>query len=330
MKTISILLPSYNEEEQIDITLTEVPKYIPDHYDYRLLFIDDGSSDKTWELLTEASRKDDRIQALRFSRNFGKEAALVAGLLQAEGDAVIVMDCDLQHPPRYLPQMLELWEEGYEVVEAVKESRQKESALNRKSANMFYKLFKRFTGIDIANASDFKLLDRKVVEIWRQMPERANFFRAQSAWLGFKRKSFVFEVDDRITGETRWSTGQLIRLALDAITSFSAKPLLFIALIGVIFILVFIFLGIHTLINWLRGTAATGFTTVILLQLLIGGSILFSLGLMGIYLEKIFNEVKGRPRYIVTEKIGFTANAKPGIGSNDSAYVGPKDLDIET
>lgn len=304
MKSITILLPSYNEAEQLPKTIAEIPKHIPYHYDYRLLFVDDGSTDDSWKVLTHAAAKDPHIQAIRFSRNFGKEAAIVAGLLEAEGDAVIVMDCDLQHPPRYIPELLTYWEEGYQVVEAVKEERQREGRFKRWAANTYYKIFRKLTGLDLSNASDFKLLDRQVVEIWRQMPERANFFRAQSAWVGFKHKSFNFQVDERTTGESRWSTTKLTRLAVDSITGFSAKPLLWISGLGAVFMVFFLVMAIISLVQKFSGTAADGFTTVILLQLLIGGSTLFSLGLMGIYLERIFAEVKDRPRYIVSDRLG--------------------------
>lgn len=304
MRSITILLPAYNEAEQLPKTLDEIPKHIPQNYDYQLLFVDDGSSDDSWQLLSREAALDPHIRAIRFSRNFGKEAAIVAGLLEAEGDAVIVMDCDLQHPPRYLPEFLSYWEQGYQIVEAVKEERQRESKLKRWAANSYYKLFHRLTGLDLSNASDYKLLDRQVVDVWRQMPERANFFRAQSAWVGFKHKSFPFQVDARTSGESRWSTAKLTRLAMDSITGFSAKPLLWISGLGAIFMVFFLIMAIISLVQKFSGRAADGFTTVILLQLLIGGSTLFSLGLLGIYLERIFAEVKGRPRYLVADRLG--------------------------
>lgn len=303
MPKISILFPSYNEEEQLPITVGEVLKYVPEQYDCDLLFVDDGSTDQSWTVLKQLADNYPQVKALRFSRNFGKEAALVAGLAEVEGDAVIIMDCDLQFPPRYIPQILEYWEEGYEVVEGVKAKRQDESAFAGFAANSFYHIFKALTELDLKNASDFKLLDRKVIDIWKQMPERASFFRGQSAWVGFKRKSFSFEVDERKTGEGKWSIIKLSRLAINAITSFSAKPLYLIALVGLILFILFIILGIQTLINWFRGTAAGGFTTVILLQLLIGGTILLSLGLIGVYIERIYLESKGRPRYIISDRI---------------------------
>lgn len=303
MRKISILLPSYNEEEQLPITVGEVLKYIPEKYNCDLFFVDDGSTDQSWTVLKQLAENYPQVKAIRFSRNFGKEAALLAGLAEVEGDAVIIMDCDLQFPPQYIPQVLEYWEDGYEVVEGVKAKRQDESAFSAFSANSFYRVFKYLTDLDLKNASDFKLLDRKVIDIWKQMPERASFFRGQSAWVGFNRKTFVFEVAERKTGEGKWSIINLLRLAVNAITSFSAKPLYLIAVVGLILFLLFIILGIQTLINWISGTAASGFTTVILLQLLIGGSVLLALGLIGLYIEKIYLESKQRPRYIITERI---------------------------
>ena len=303
-KKITIIIPAYNEGIQLQDTVREVSAHIPAAYDYRLLFIDDGSSDGSWPILEELAASDPHIQALRFSRNFGKEPALVAGLLEAEGDAVIVMDADLQFPPAYIPTMLEAWEEGYDLVEGKKTVRQNESKLARWAARRFYKLFQMMTDLDLANACDFKLLDRKVIEVWRDMPERANFFRAQAAWVGFRRKEFSFEVADRASGQSKWSPLKLTRLAINAFTSFSAKPLYLIGLIGAVLMVLFIILGITALVQWAKGTAASGFTTVILLQLLIGGSILLSLSLIGLYIERIFVESKGRPRYIISQRVG--------------------------
>lgn len=303
-KKITIIIPAYNEAIQLRDTVREVSAHIPASYAYRLLFIDDGSVDGSWPILQELAQTNPQVQALRFSRNFGKEPALVAGLLEAEGDAVIVLDADLQFPPSYIPSMLEAWEEGYDIVEGKKAARQNEPWLGRWGARHFYKLFQLMTGLDLANACDFKLLDRKVIEVWRDMPERANFFRAQSAWVGFKRKEFTFEVADRASGQTKWSPLKLIRLAINAFTSFSAKPLYLIGLLGTILMVLFIILGITALVHWAKGTAASGFTTVILLQLLIGGSILLSLSLIGLYIERIFVETKARPRYIISERVG--------------------------
>jgi polyisoprenyl-phosphate glycosyltransferase len=298
---LSLLIPFYNEEAQIPITLaTVIPIMASTGLDFELVLVDDGSKDATWPVIEAASRQDSRIVGLHFSRNFGKEAAICAALEQASGDAVILMDGDLQHPPQHIPEMVRLWrEDGYQIVEGVKTTRGKESLTSRLNAFVFYGLFRRFSGYDLNNASDFKLLDRKVVEQWRQLGEHDTFFRGLSVWLGFRRTSFPFEVAARSTGGSKWSPLKLANLSINAITGFSAIPLQFITFLGLLLMLLFVAMAIQTLVTWFSGNAASGFTTVILLQLLIGGSIMLSLGLIGIYISRIFTEVKGRPRYII-------------------------------
>mgnify|MGYP004703343389 CR=1 FL=1 len=299
---LSLIIPFYNEELQIPITLKTVLPILENiGMDFELVLIDDGSADQTWPIITEASRNDPRIIGLHFSRNFGKEAAICAGLDQADGDAVILMDGDLQHPPAHIPEMIRLWQEGNDIVEGVKLTRGKESLASRFNAKVFYGLFRRFSGYDLRNASDFKLLDRRVVEQWRRLGEQDTFFRGLSAWLGYKRTTFSFEVAARLAGGSKWSPVRLANLSINAITGFSAVPLHFITFLGMILLLLFLILGVQTLITWFSGGAADGITTVIMLELLIGGSIMLSLGLIGTYIARIFTEVKGRPRYIIAE-----------------------------
>ena len=269
---------------------------------FEMVLVDDGSTDATWEKIEQAAAQDSCIIGISFSRNFGKEAALCAGLDAVTGDAVVLLDGDLQHPPEVIPEMLELWRDGYEVVEGVKASRGKESLAHRLSAKLFYSIFYRASGFNLGDASDFKLLDRKVVEAWKALGEKDTFFRGLSCWLGFKRTQVSFDVQARETGSSKWSFLRLLKLSLHAITGFSAAPLYIIVVIGLILEVCFLVLGLQTIVNWLTGQAASGFTTVILLQLLIGGSILLSLGLIGLYLARIFVEVKDRPRYIVSRR----------------------------
>lgn len=305
---LSLLIPFYNEDQQIPITLEAVEPILESlDMDYELILIDDGSADRTWSIIADASRQNPRITGLHFSRNFGKEAAICAGLDQARGDAVILMDGDLQHPPRHIPEMIRLWREGYDIVEGVKLTRGKEGLASRINARVFYGLFRRFSGYDLRDASDFKLLDRRVIEQWRRLGEHDTFFRGLSAWLGYKRTTFPFEVAARQAGGSKWSLLRLANLSINAITGFSAVPLHFITGLGLILLLLFLILGIQTLVTWFSGGAASGFTTVIMLELLIGGSIMLSLGLVGIYIARIFTEVKGRPRYIIAD----TTNTNP-------------------
>lgn len=299
-----VLMPFYNEEEQIPITVDRMLSVLdPLKLSYTLLFIDDGSSDGTWSAIeTAAQMHPDKMRGLRLSRNFGKEAAICAGLDTADADAVILMDGDLQHPPEHIPEMLRLWkEEGYDIVEGVKTSRGKEKLSSRLNAFVFYGLFHKASGYQLANASDYKLLDRKVVAKWRDFTEHSTFFRGLSAWMGFRRITFSFEVADRQTGRSRWSITRLIQLSVDAITSFSAMPLQLITTIGIIFLVGSLLLLVQTLINFFTGQAANGFTTVIVVELAIGACIMISLGLIGTYIARIFEEVKNRPRYIVSE-----------------------------
>ena len=300
---LSIVIPVYNEEKQILKTIEAVCKVLKTVTDdYRLIIVDDGSKDGTWAVLKELSAKDPRLKILRFSRNFGKEAAIMAGLSRAESKACIIMDADLQHPPELIPEMVSLWQEGYEVVEAVKEDRGQESSVSRFSASLFYKIMNRLSGFNLENASDFKLMDKKVVAALLQMPERETFFRGMSAWVGYTRKEIYFKVPQRETGKSRWSPLKLVRLAITAFTSFSSLPLQFVTFIGILFMLGSVVLGIQTLVMKLRGLAIGGFTTVILLLLIVGSCLMISLGMIGMYIARIYNEVKARPRYIISEE----------------------------
>jgi len=310
---ISVVIPFYNEEKQIPDTLEELlPVLNSLEYDYELILIDDGSSDGTWQRIYESSRYSrpysnnnlkGEIRAFGFSRNFGKEAAMSAGLNKSTGDAVIMMDGDLQHPPEMIPEMISIWEKGnVDVVEGVKANRKNDSFAQRINAFLFYKIFAKASGYDLMNASDYKLLDKKVVNEWRRLGEHDTFFRALSVWLGFRREKIFFEVPPRKKGSGKWPALRLAKLSVNAITSFSELPLYLTSITGVIFLFVAFILGIQTFARWIAGTAAMGFTTVILLQLAIGGLTLISLGLIGIYIARIFTEVKGRPRYIIANR----------------------------
>jgi len=303
MMDLSILMPFYNEEKQIDITVRTILPILEElDISSDILLIDDGSSDHTWDEISKVSLAyPNQVRGLKLSRNFGKEAAICAGLDMVDAHAVILMDGDLQHPPACIPEMIRLWREGYDVVEGVKSDRGKESKLSRMNARIFYGLFRKVAGYDLSNASDFKLLDRAVIEKWRSLKEYQTFFRGLSAWLGFKRCNFSFEVADRQTGHSRWRLSALVRLSVNAITAFSSIPLHLISLIGAIFFLGSFLLIIQTLFNYFSGNANDGFTTVIIVVLVVGACIMVSLGLLGIYVGKIFEEVKGRPRYIISD-----------------------------
>ena len=271
--------------------------------EYELMFVDDGSKDKTWDCIVQASKEDRHVHGVHFSRNFGKESAIFAGLASASGDCVAVMDCDLQHPPQTLVEMYRKWEEGFEVVEGVKRSRGKESFLHAVSAGSFYKIMSSATKIDMTHASDFKLLDRKAVNAILEMPERNAFFRAQSSWIGFKTTSVAFDVQEREAGESKWNTRSLIRYAVSNIVGYSTAPMQVVTVAGIITFLLAVVMGIQTLVRYFAGKAVEGFTTVILLILIIGSLIMISLGMIGYYIARIYQEVQGRPRYIISKKV---------------------------
>src|SRR5690606_8090603 len=261
--------------------------------------------DGTWDALRSAAAADPRLVAVRLSRNFGKEAALSAGLLAARGAAVVVMDGDFQHPPELIPEMVRLWSEaGAEVVEAVKERHESESVLGRWRAQAFYVLLNRLSGYDLRGASDYKLLDRRVVEAWRGMGERTLFFRGMITWLGFRHASVRFSVPPRYGGRSKWTLVGLARLAANAVTAFSSFPLQIVTLLGLLFMGFSLVLGVQTFYQKVSGHAVDGFTTVILLLLIIGSLLMISLGVIGTYIARIFEEVKGRPRYVVSEVLG--------------------------
>ena len=300
---LSIVIPAYNEEKMI-LKTTDVVSGIMERekIPFELVFVNDGSKDRTWEMIEKAAEKNSHVTGIRFSRNFGKESAIFAGLANAEGDCIAVMDCDLQHPPETLVEMYRLWEQGYEVIEGVKRSRGKESILHRASAGMFYKIMSKAVQIDMSRASDFKLMDRKAVEALLSMPERNAFFRALS-WVGYRTTSVEFDVQERTEGESKWSTWSLIKYAVRNIVGFSSAPLQMITVAGVLTLLLAVVLGIQSLVKYFCGHALEGFTTVILLLLIIGSLIMLSLGVIGIYIAKIYEEVKGRPRYFIARKI---------------------------
>ena len=302
---LSVILPSYNEEKMIHIAAARLADILGGAgIAYELLFVDDGSSDKTWFEITAASEKDAHVVGLHFSRNFGKEAAMFAGLERAKGDCVVVIDCDLQHPPEKIVEMYHLWEQGYEVVEGIKEDRGEETGFHRFAAKSFYGLISKATGMDMSSSSDFKLLDRKVVDTLNKMPERSVFFRALSFWVGFKKTEVTYCVQERTEGVSKWSTRSLVKYAITNITSFSSAPLQIVTVLGVIMLAVSVIMGVIALVQKICGVALGGFTTVILLLLFASSIIMISLGIIGYYIAKIYDEIKGRPRYIIADVCG--------------------------
>lgn len=304
MKKLSVIIPAYNEEKMIPKTAETIAGLLEaQKIDYELLFINDGSKDMTWLSIVRECEKNPKVKGLCFARNFGKESAMFAGIDHAVGDCAVIIDCDLQHPPQKIVEMYRLWEQGYEIVEGVKADRGKESVLHRWCANAFYSIISKLIKIDMSNASDFKLMDRKVLDVLKTMPERNVFFRALSSWVGFKKTTVSFEVQERTAGTSKWSSWSLVKYAVSNITSFSAAPMQLVTILGVLFGVFAVILGAQSLIHKIIGRALEGFTTVIIVQLLVGSIVMVSMGITGYYISKIYEEIKGRPRYIVSTEV---------------------------
>ena len=301
-RTLSIVIPAYNEEGNIKRTAEVVTGLMKEHdIPVRLIFVDDGSRDRTWALIEEVSEAYDCVSGLRFSRNFGKEAAIFAGLEISDGACCCVMDCDLQHPPETIIEMYRLWQNGFEVIEGVKEDRGRESIIYKGFSKLFYRMMSKATGIDMSRASDFKLMDRSVVDSIVSMPERNTFFRAMSSWVGYKTTYVSFRVREREIGSSKWNFFKLTRYAVNNIMSFTTSPLYLVTVLGMIFLALAFILGIDSLFNYITRRAVEGFTTVILIELIVGSVVMISLGIIGAYVGKIYEEVKGRHRYIIAD-----------------------------
>jgi glycosyltransferase involved in cell wall biosynthesis len=310
---LSVVIPIFCEADHLSGTLAAVRQALAQsNLRFELLLVDDGSSDTTWQIVAGEAQAFPAVRALRLSRNFGKEAALCAGLEHARGDAVIVMDADGQHPPSLLPDLVRTWQtSGADIVEAVKTRRGRESLSDKFGALVFYFLLNRLSGFEFRGASDFKLMNRKAVDAWLKMHERNVFFRGMTAWMGFSSTQIPFEVVPRATGQSTWSFLKRVKLALTGITAFSSFPLQLVTFAGALFLVFSVLLGAETLYLKLSGRAVSGFATVILLELIIGSFLMISLGIIGEYLARIYEEVKGRPRYIVSESIGTADEGDP-------------------
>ena len=275
---LSVILPAYNEEAMIPMAANVISGILErENIRYEILFVDDGSRDRTWEEIEKISSLKKEIRGISFSRNFGKEAAVAAGLAESGGECAVVLDCDLQHPPEKIVEMYRLWEQGYEVIEGVKNSRGRESGLHAFAAKTFYNLI-------------------------------------SAAWVGFRTTSVMYDVQERAAGESKWSTLGLIKYAVNNITSFSTAPMQIVTVCGVLVFIVSFISGVITLVQKLNGKALGGFTTVILLQGFIGSIIMISLGLIGFYLARIYEEIKGRPKYIIARNTGETSGESLDMG----------------
>ena len=303
---VSIVLPVYCESATIGSLLGDIRSKLSGlGIEYEFVLVDDGSTDSTWAEIEKLQKEYSMLRAARLSRNFGKDLALCAGLEMARGDAVVVMDGDGQHPPSLLPEMIRLWlDTDVEIVEGVKTHRGKETVFNKISAGIFYMMWNKLSGFELRGASDYKLLDRRAVDAYLRMNERHVFFRGMTAWLGFRTAQLPFEVAERTGGRSGWSLFKRVKLAIDGISGFSSLPLQLVTLAGVAFFFFSLIFGIYTLVLQLSGHSVSGFATVILLLLFVGSLLMISLGIIGIYLARIYEEIKHRPRFVVAERIG--------------------------
>ena len=300
---LSVIIPAYNEQKCIKSAYNVIYSLLTENnIESEFIFIDDGSQDQTYKMITELSAENENITGLHFSRNFGKESAISAGLSAVNGDCAVVIDCDLQHPPEKIIEMYRLWEQGYEIVEGIKKERGNEKKMYSIGAKIFYSVISRMAGFDMANSSDFKLLDRKVVDVINRMPERG-FFRAISYWVGYNKTTVEYDVKARIEGESKWSTRGLVKYAISNISSYSTAPMQIVTALGIVMLIISLIFGVWALIDKIVGRALEGMTTVIIITIFIGSIIMISLGIIGYYIAKIYEEIKGRPKYIISSSI---------------------------
>lgn len=308
MKKVTIIIPAYNEEASLPFLYERIEKLINiiDNYEFEILFVNDGSKDKTIELIKEYREKDSRISYVDFARNFGKETAMIAGLDYATGDCVIFMDADLQDPPELIPEMLKYWEEGYDDVYAQRRSRKGETWLKKFTSKMYYRVLQSLTNVEIQkDTGDFRLLDKRCVNALRKMRESQRCSKSMFSWIGYKKKAIVYDRDPRIAGKTKWNYGKLINLAIDGITSFTTSPLRISTYIAIpTFVALFVYFIYVIAKCCVEHVAIQAFQAIILLVLFFSGVQILLFGIVGEYLGRIFNETKNRPLYLVNEYNG--------------------------
>ncbi len=305
MKTISILIPAYNEEPVLDKLFTRLANLANDtkKYDFEFLFVNDGSKDKTLDLIKDYAEKDPRVSYINLARNFGKEIGMIAGLDHVTGDATVIIDADLQDPPELIPKMIKFWEEGYDDVYAKRTTREGESWFKKFSSRMYYKTLQSVTRIPIQeDTGDFRLLDRRVVEALKQFRESQRNTKAMFSWVGFHKKEILYSRNPRAAGETKWNYFKLIELAIDGITSFTTAPLRITTYVGLLVsAATFLYLIILIIRTIFFGADLAGYPSTMAVILFLGGVQLLSLGIIGEYIGRIFNETKQRPLYLIEE-----------------------------
>lgn len=314
MKKITILIPAYNEQDVLGHLYTRLNKLAETSADYQFefLFVNDGSRDNTLEIIKSYALKDHRVSFVNLSRNFGKETAMLAGFDHASGDATVIIDADLQDPPELIPKMISFWEQGYDDVYARRSSREGETWLKKATSTLFYRILQKSTNVPIqVDTGDFRLLDKRCIEALRKMRESQRYTKGMFSWIGFKKKEIVYDRDPRAAGETKWNYVKLVNFAIDGITSFTTTPLRISSVLGfVISLIAFVFIVILVLKTWLFGDPATGYPSLMAVMLFLGGVQLISIGIIGEYVGRIFNETKNRPVYFVEEYHNGSASKK--------------------
>ena len=310
MKKISVIVPMYYEEkvaEECYKRLTACLQKLTD-YTYEIIIIDDGSKDKTLEILENIASKDDKVKVISFSRNFGHQAAVTAGLKHVSGDAIIIIDADLQDPPELIPQMIQLWEQGNEIIYAKRKKRKGESPFKLLSAKLFYQILNALSDTEIPkDTGDFRLVDRKVVDVINSLPEHNKFLRGLFSWVGFKQKAYEYERQERYAGKTKYPLKKMLKLASDGIISFSSKPIKLVGALGILSIFISIIILIYALISYIfkLNDLSAGWTSIMVAITFFAGVQLLSLWVISEYIGRIYDEAKGRPQYIVDKKINF-------------------------
>ena len=311
MKKISVVIPMYYEEEVADICYKRVVnnlKKLSDKYSYEIIFINDGSKDSTLEILKKIASNDNNVKIISFSRNFGHQAAVTAGIRNVTGDAIIIMDADLQDPPELFEGMIEKWEEGYEVVYGKRKTREGESIFKLLTARMFYNTLNKLSEIEIPkDTGDFRLVDRKVIDVIATLPEHNKFLRGLFSWVGFNQYAYEYNRVNRVAGKTKYPFKKMFKLATDGILSFSAKPLKIVGAIGIFSVIVSIIILIYSIVSYMfkLNSLTPGWTSIMCTMTFIGGIILISLWMIGEYIARIYEESLGRPEYIIDELINF-------------------------
>lgn len=304
--TVSIAIPVYNEEEAIPILLDRLKPVLAQlPYSFEILFVDDGSTDGTYQAIKNLQKHDRRVKAISFSRNFGHQAALTAGLQYATGDAVITMDGDLQHPPSLIPMLIEKWQEGFQIVYTTRESTVDEPFFKKFTSRLFYRIMNAFSDTHVQPfAADFRLLDRSVVNSLNTLEEHDRFLRGLIGWLGYSATGVPFEADARVAGTSKYSTRKMMKFALDGILSFSAAPLHLVTYLGLIVSVLSFLYGFYSIYAYFfTSLTIPGWTSILVAVLFLGGVQLISIGFVGEYLIRIYNEAKGRPLFIIKDSL---------------------------